>query len=623
MESFLDLKSVQFWCCVEVLILFGIILCPIIISNICKFGKNRLNVIYQRRYAFITIYEGIIYSTKLFVIIFVFLILSYLSMNKNNDNKGLSILLFILIFINNLFAFSLYLFQFWRFFLLHYEIKWSTAIKSQSWQHLINPKFKNKQLNFYINPENKKKYGNSKWMFYRIILPLIIIFTILFNIHLFIIQIYSNLDIMDIIWYDIGSIIFNSIIYGLPFILLYYLYHYKLPTIKFEDMFFVQYELKKILSFHLFNWIFYILYRIIIFILAMEYNGNLRENNSKIFILITAINLNLIFLMEFLTVYTSTNSVQKALRPFILNTISSSSYYKGYNNYGDRIPLMSMTSSSFPSYINNELSSQKKKAVKLKVGKFFNNNKNNKQIGRNAEERQMSINSNESDGGTESVELELKLNVNVNVNVNIKLGDILCNEKGFESFILHLSGEFSIENLLCLVELCQFQMFIYQYLLNNNIINEYDNDDTNKLLIFGTSIIWPLNVPKSIIVFGENEKDDEMDYDDDMQFYYICKIKAKKLFEKYINTSSEYEVNLSYSVRNKLLSLMRNESLWMLNNNKHRRTKKSRIEKMSLIDLMHIFDDVMAEVFQLMQDAFNRFKNTNQFDKVKNLIIKQ
>ena len=220
-----------------------------------------------------------------------------------------------------------------------------------------------------------------------------------------------------------------------------------------------------------------------------------------------------------------------------------------------------------------------------------------------------------SGSGSESIEIELE----INVNINIKLGDILCHEKGFESFIQHLSGEFSIENLLCLVELSQFQMFIYQYLLNKGKINinEYRED----LDLFANRVLWPQNVPKSSIVYGENEKDDELDYEDDMQFYYICKRKAKLLFEKYINTSSEYEVNLSYTVRNKLISLMKNESLWMLNNNKHRRTQKSKIEPMNLNDLLHLFDTVIAEVFSLMQDAFNRFKNTNDFQKVKTLII--
>lgn len=624
-NSLFDPANVQFWCSIEIITVFGCILAPILICNLSKFARNRYNVIYQRRFAKITIFgEGTILCIKLFLLITMFLILSFLSL-ESNKNKRLMTILLIFTTSNNIAAFSLYLLQFWRFYLLHYEIKWSVAMKSKAWQSLINPKFKNESLNFYISTDHKKTYGSSKWVFWRFIFPLIFILSILFNIHLYINQYYSDIDTVDLNkWYEFGSIIFDSFIYGLPFIFLYILYRYKLPSIKFEDVFFVRHELKRILKYHIFNWIFYILYRFIVIILSFEGIHNIYDDD--IFVLIICININLIFLMEFCSVYTSINWVRKRIEP--LANAHKSGYYNRYNNgRHEHMPLMSMTSSSFPSYIDNNTSAtsilrkgKDKKPIKLRGKKgAFNAIKSLRSvISYDESARNLSMNSNDSNYSLgESIEMELK----VNININIKLGDVLSHKKGFESFIQHLSSEFSIENLLCLVELSQFQMFIYQYLLNKGIINEYNNNDDDD--IFATQIIWPENVPRSLIVYGENDKDDKLDYDNDMQFYYVCKKKAKLLFEKYINTSSEYEVNLSYTVRNKLISLMRNESLWMLNNNKYQRNKQNKnVEKMSLTDLLHIFDTVIGEVFSLMQDAFNRFKNTNDFGKVKKLIIK-
>ena len=454
-SSLFDLNKIQFWCSLEILTVFGCILAPILICNLRKFGKYRYNVIYQRRFAKITLWgEGTMLCIKLFLLVTMFLILAYLSL-QSNTNKRLMNTLLIFTTLNNTSAFSLFLLQFYRFYLLHYEIKWSIAIKSKSWQNLINPKFENESLNFYIDSNNKKTYGNSKWVFYRIILPLIIILSLLFNLHLYLNKYYSNAKIMDIIWYDIGSIIFDSFIYGVPFIFLYILYHYKLPSIKFEDVFYIRHELKRILKYHIINWIFYIIYRIAIFILEMRGIHNVHSlSNDGAFIIITCINFNLIFLMEFCTVYTSTNWVRKKLEP--LANANQSGYYNRYNNgRHEHMPLMSMSSSTFPSYIDNTSSAtsilrkgKKKKPIKLrgKKGAFSAIKSLRNVISYDEAARNLSMNSNESNYSESTIEMELK----VNVNINIKLGDVLSHPKGFESFIQHLSQEFSIENLLCL-----------------------------------------------------------------------------------------------------------------------------------------------------------------------------
>eukprot|EP01084_Bolivina_argentea_P054515 99960_1 len=598
MSKMFSPSSAEFWTSLEILIVFICILFPILIYNIYIFAKNKNHVIYQRRYANITISEASICAIQLFQDSIIFIILAYLSTN-NNTSETLNTLLLIFLCLNNIFSFTLYFFQFWRFYLLHYEIRFSTAIKHHSWQHLINPKYQNQTLNFYINPHNKKTYGNSKWILCRMIIPLIIISSSLFNIHLFINHFYFT-QIKDIIWYHIGSIIFDAILYSLPCTLLYIFYRYMLPAIKFEDIFFVRKELKKLLVYHIFNWLFYLIYRVAIFIFKL---GNETGDYNSNDIILIAIIFNLICFMELLMVYTSTNWVRKQLQPFIEDN-QNSRYYKGFRR-GNHMPLMSLTSISFPSY--NDISGNNSSTGKLKK-------KKTKMI---PLVKKTSINS--DDDSVQSL-----VDIKINVNIRIKLGDILSHEKGFESFILYLSSEFSVENMLALVELCQYQKYIYEYLIAQNLMdnnNEFEN-------IFGVTIDWPKSVPRSMIVYGEHDVDDELIYDNDMQFYYICKKKAKQLFEKYIKTSSEYEVNLSYSVRNRLIKLMYNDLHWLKydirkdNGNGKLKKMDGNSNKVGLIDLMHIFDTVINEVFGLMQDAFNRFKKTNDFEKVRKMMIK-
>ena len=61
----------------------------------------------------------------------------------------------------------------------------------------------------------------------------------------------------------------------------------------------------------------------------------------------------------------------------------------------------------------------------------------------------------------------------------IGLEDILSDDRGFEGFMSHLAREFSMENLLSLVEMTQYQRFIKQWLLNEiEQKNKYDHQNS-------------------------------------------------------------------------------------------------------------------------------------------------
>ena len=53
----------------------------------------------------------------------------------------------------------------------------------------------------------------------------------------------------------------------------------------------------------------------------------------------------------------------------------------------------------------------------------------------------------------------------------VSLIEILSNQRSFDVFIKHLMAEFCIEVLLSLVEMIQFQQFVYRYYFKNEVSN--------------------------------------------------------------------------------------------------------------------------------------------------------
>merc|ERR1712039_774248 len=101
-------------------------------------------------------------------------------------------------------------------------------------------------------------------------------------------------------------------------------------------------------------------------------------------------------------------------------------------------------------------------------------------------------------------------------------------------------------------------------------------------------------MPQSDIVFGVVD-DDEIEDD----LLHEMKLKAFRLYEKYIKNDSELEVNISYQCRKKLMRLMGNDknfNKWLA----HNENQKGQFKK-----LLDLFDECCEEVFPI--DSFNRF----------------
>ncbi|ETO16781.1 hypothetical protein RFI_20558, partial [Reticulomyxa filosa] len=85
------------------------------------------------------------------------------------------------------------------------------------------------------------------------------------------------------------------------------------------------------------------------------------------------------------------------------------------------------------------------------------------------------------------------------------------------------------------------------------------------------------------------------------------------LFDKYINSSSCYELNIRGETRKKLHSKMGDRKKWFAG-------KDEDIIKLTAYDYLHLFDDACKEVFQLLQDSFRRFQQTLPFKALSQTI---
>eukprot|EP01084_Bolivina_argentea_P142893 250999_1 len=123
----------------------------------------------------------------------------------------------------------------------------------------------------------------------------------------------------------------------------------------------------------------------------------------------------------------------------------------------------------------------------------------------------------------------------------IKLHHILSNENSIHLYMIHLSKEYSMECLLAFLEISQYQ----QYVIKQNILNDKSVDFTNY-----KNIDFPSNIPLSSIIECNNDNDKDAIHD--------LKIKAHKIYCKYIKTNCEFEINISYTQREMFTNIFDN-----------------------------------------------------------------
>lgn len=199
---------------------------------------------------------------------------------------------------------------------------------------------------------------------------------------------------------------------------------------------------------------------------------------------------------------------------------------------------------------------------------------------------------------------------------DIKLEHLLSIRKPLNLFMQHLSKEYSTECLLSYIEFTQFQDWLLQQMRHHC---EYLDVP---LILYDT----PSNIPISdIITKGEEEKSDiYLDFGTDhvdvpsmihdpttssSSNYHDAilkkaKIKAHKLFNKYIQTEAEYEINVSGLIRNKLIRILSYQPTLLSN------------DKIKLKDLVQLFEKPRAEMLMLLNFSFLRFKQTIDYGEI-------
>ena len=131
-------------------------------------------------------------------------------------------------------------------------------------------------------------------------------------------------------------------------------------------------------------------------------------------------------------------------------------------------------------------------------------------------------------------------------NGEIKLGNVLSHAESFELLMQHLSKEFSMEILLSIIEFTQ-----YINLLVSQEIVEANNNNSKNIKSELLNVELPNNIPKSSIVNKiENATINVNSENQKQTMYDQCFESALLLYQKYIKTSSAYEVKFFFIIVN-------------------------------------------------------------------------
>eukprot|EP01084_Bolivina_argentea_P065684 119731_1 len=223
------------------------------------------------------------------------------------------------------------------------------------------------------------------------------------------------------------------------------------------------------------------------------------------------------------------------------------------------------------------------------------------------------------------------INEEQNNQMRLSLIDILQNEIGFSSFARHLAKQFCIENLLFFIETSQFIEYVLAKIRLEQ--EQYIYDDSNLWILF------PENAPKSEIIHSLHQKrttrsvlvgtgflDDEIEYNNnekhensnDENVVDESYLFAVKIFLKYIVHRAYFCINISSDEQYGLYSIFR--YIDSIDIPEKDMAKNLSENKVNLKELIHVFDGSRFATFKLMLNGFSRFKMSDEFAKVNDVI---
>lgn len=152
---------------------------------------------------------------------------------------------------------------------------------------------------------------------------------------------------------------------------------------------------------------------------------------------------------------------------------------------------------------------------------------------------------------------------------------------------------YSMECLLSFIEIKQYQ----NYLIENDTNNILTEEQINNVKL-ENEIGFASNIPMSEIVERSFESKDA-----DQMFSF--KMKAYKLYKKYIEVDSEFEINISSSERTKFAFIANLSSFLKMNIN--------------INDLLILFQESKKQMRLLLMYSLTRFKVTPEFEQIKEI----
>eukprot|EP01084_Bolivina_argentea_P029915 55505_1 len=168
----------------------------------------------------------------------------------------------------------------------------------------------------------------------------------------------------------------------------------------------------------------------------------------------------------------------------------------------------------------------------------------------------------------------------------ITLQKLILNDESLHLFMIHLSKEFSMECMLSFIEMVQFKWYVMQKM---DISKDKNATYAESMLNFSP------NTPTSIIIETN---------DDNKDMLWNAKFKAYKLYIKYIQPGTEFEINISGVHRQVYINNFDVKSKWMNNND------------ITEEDLFALFDILIGEMEQLLHLSLTRFRAEPEYEQI-------
>ena len=178
------------------------------------------------------------------------------------------------------------------------------------------------------------------------------------------------------------------------------------------------------------------------------------------------------------------------------------------------------------------------------------------------------------------------------------MADVLGNEKEFESFMMHLAKEWSMEILLAYIELTHFQHSVYEAMgdIDRNEESLFFSEQQHALLRNGC-------ITKSFVVYSDIKdvmKECTISNVDDVNDDSVSfKIRAYILFRKYIE-SGDLQINISHAQKHRVQNLMKPKEAFINE------------AKMSNMEMFSLYEDIINELFKYLCQSFYRFSRTQR-----------